>query len=668
MSVPDALNAAPFRTPREICRDFDRASRLEWLDTNHTGAYAMGTVAGVNTRRYHALLIGSLNPPVDRYSILSRVEEQVILNDTTFELATVQYPSAVQPHGFDLLDEFQLDPFPTWHYQVASAAMEKTVCLLDKQQTVLVRYQTTHACRLAVRFFLSFRDYHSLTQQNSALKNDVREEQGRVTFTPYESLPPLTVFHSAGAFTRDGIWFLNHEYLRELDRGLDFREDLFSPGFISFDFHPEQPVWFIATLEPGRFPTPLGHPDIELILAEEARRRQFKAPTPLESTLKRALDQFRVVRSNGLPSLIAGYPWFTDWSRDTLISLPALSIAGFPVEENKNIITMLLRERSHGLVPNRFSDRNSRAEYNTADATLWLFIAAHDYIERTQDWKFLRDLLYPAALDILAWHQRGTEYNIHVDPADHLLSCGTPHTQLTWMDAKVPDAKSGDVPVTPRAGKPVEINALWYNALRITAHWAEALGASKIAERYNTEARLVLAGFRTSFWNPQRGCLYDIIGPSSRDPRIRPNQLFALSLPYAMLDRERARLVVDTVQKNLLTPVGLRTLEPKDPAYQSRFEGGVAQRDGAYHQGTVWPWLIGPFIAAYPYAYGESDQALSFYRQILNRFEAELAACCLGSLSEVYDADPPHRPGGCPAQLWSIAQLIIAYNRVGRLA
>jgi predicted glycogen debranching enzyme len=660
MSVPDAINAAPFRTPREICRDFERASSLEWLETNHTGAYAMGTVAGVNTRRYHALLIASLNPPVDRYSILSRVEEEVTLDGKTFELATVQYPSTVQPHGFDLLDEFRLDPFPTWRYQVASAAMEKTVCLLDKQQTVLVRYQTTHACRLAVRFFPSFRAYHSLTQQNSALKNDVREEQGRVTFAPYEGLPPLTVFHGAGAFTRDGIWFLNHEYLRELERGLDFREDLFSPGSISFELSPEQPVWFIATLEPGRYPSPLAYSDIELMVAEETSRRRFNAPTPLESSLKRALDQFRVVRSNGLPSLIAGYPWFTDWSRDTLISLSALSIAGCPADESKSILTMLLRERSHGLLPNRFSDRNSRPEYNTADATLWLFIAAHDYIERTKDWKFLRDLLYPAALDILAWHQRGTEYNIHVDPADHLLSCGTPHTQLTWMDAKV-----GDRPLTPRNGKPVEINALWYNALRITAQWAEMLALRRDSERYSHEARLVLAGFQTSFWNAQRGCLYDVIGPSSRDPRVRPNQLFALSLPYPVLDRERARLVVGTVQKDLLTPVGLRTLEPKDPTYQPRFEGGVAQRDGAYHQGTVWPWLIGPFVAAYLYAYGESDQALKFCRQILNRFEPELTACCLGSLSEVYDADPPHRSGGCPAQLWSIAQIIIARHRLG---
>lgn len=660
MSVPDARKATSFITPREICRDFERASRLEWLETNHTGAYAMGTVAGVNTRRYHALLIASLNPPVDRYSVLSRVEEKVILDGKSFDLATVQYPSAVQPHGFDLLEEFRLDPFPNWHYQLDSAAIDKTVCLLDKQQTVLIRYQTTRACRLEIRFFLSFRDYHSLTQQNSALRNNVKEEQTRITWAPYESLPGLTILHCAEAFTRDGIWFLNHEYLRELDRGLDFREDLFSPGSLCFDLRPEQPAWFVATIEPHRFPAVLNYPDIELILAEEARRRQFNAPSPLESTLTRALDQFRVVRSHGLPSLMAGYPWFTDWSRDTLISLPALSIAGFPADENRKILTMLLRERSHGLVPNRFADRNSTPEYNTADATLWLFVAAHDYMERTEDLEFLRDVLYPAALDILAWHHRGTDFEIHVDPADRLLSCGTPHTQVTWMDAKV-----GDRPITPRNGKPVEINALWYNALRITAQWAERLGVARDCERYTNEAQTVLASFQTSFWNPQRGCLYDVIGPSSRDAGIRPNQLFALSLPFPMLDRERARLVIDIVRKKLFTPVGLRTLEPKDPGYQPRFEGGVAERDGSYHQGTVWPWLVGPFVAAYLYAYGESEEALSFCRSILQQFERELRACCLGSLSEVYDAEPPHRPGGCPAQLWSIAQLMIAFSRVG---
>src|SRR5690242_2147537 len=267
MSVPDGVETTPFIAPGEICRDFERASRLEWLEANHTGAYAMGTVAGANTRRYHALLIASLNPPADRYSILSRVEERVILDGETFELATVQYPSVVQPHGFQLLEEFRLDPFPKWRYRLASTIIDKTVCLLDNRQTVLVRYKTTRACRLEIRLFLSFRDYHSLTRENSALKAEVKEEQSRITFAPYETLPPLTIFHCARAFSRDGIWFLNHEYLRELERGLDFREDLFSPGSLAFDLRPEQPAWLIATLEPDYIPAGVAYSDIELILA-----------------------------------------------------------------------------------------------------------------------------------------------------------------------------------------------------------------------------------------------------------------------------------------------------------------------------------------------------------------------------------------------------------------
>ncbi len=321
---------------------------------------------------------------------------------------------------------------------------------------------------------------------------------------------------------------------------------------------------------------------------------------------------------------------------------------------------MLVRERSQGLVPNRFSDRHGAPEYNTADATLWWFVAAHGFIERTKDVGVLRDIFYPAAIDIANWHRRGTQFHIAMDPVDHLLSAGTNETQLTWMDARVAGS-----PVTPRAGKPVEINALWYNALCILAEWAGTLGYRDQQKAAQVEAGKVLAGFRNVFWNAQRGCLYDVVTPSGPDTSVRPNQLFALSLPYPLIDRERARMIVEIVQKQLLTPAGLRTLEPGDEHYQSRFEGSLADRDRAYHQGTVWPWLIGPFVAAYLYAYGESEAAVAFCRDITCRLAKELQACCLGSLSEVYDGETPQRSGGCPAQLWSIAQLIVARERLG---
>jgi predicted glycogen debranching enzyme len=659
MSLADRRKRQPIRIPGEVCRDFQRSSKLEWLDTNHTGAFAMGTVAGVNTRRYHSLLLASLNPPSDRYSILSRVEEQISYEDKLFELAAAQYPGTVQPRGFEFLTEFRLDPFPIWTYQAGSVALEKRLCLLDEQQSVLTAYTASGRCQLQVRLFLSFRDYHSLSHRNDALRTVSDQRRGRLTFKPYQDLPSLTVLHRAKNFQSDSRWFLNHEYLWELDRGMDFREDLFSPGCLLFDIEPNQTVWFLATLEPHRFADIPTDEAIEEILSNEAKRREFPAPDPFEASLRTALDQFRITRADGRHSLIAGYPWFTDWSRDTLISFPAMLIGAFSPETGKEFLTLLLDERSQGILPNRFSDQHSTPEYNTVDATLWLFVAAREYIHKSQDLRFLREILYPAAQDILEWHYRGTHYNIHVDETDHLLFAGEAGVQLTWMDAKI-----GDWVVTPRTGKPVEINALFYNALRICAEWAGMLGLHDEAMAYNRRSESVLASFRKSFWNEDRNCLYDVVGPSAKDASIRPNQLFAVSLPFPLLDREQARLVVDLVRRQLLTPAGLRTLEPSDPSYKPRFHGGVVERDSAYHQGAVWPWLIGPFVSAYLYAYGDTEEARHVCRELLRGMEQEMTSCCLGSLSEVYDADAPQRPGGCPAQLWSIAQVLIAWSQL----
>lgn len=637
MSVADARETGCFTVKKAVCRDFERSSQLEWLATNHTGGFAMGTVAGVNTRRYHALLVGSLHPPGDRFVILSRAEEQVTIAGETFELATVQYPGVVRPAGYSLLDEFRVDPSPTWRYDLGAARVEKTICLLNGEQAVLIRYEASASCRLAVRLLLAFRDYHSLTRQNTALDTRFRESDRRLSFKPYGDLPELSVRHSGASFQPDGLWFNNHEYLRELERGLDFREDLYSPGLLVFDLEPGRPAWLVASLN-------------------EAAQHDTGTEPRLRG-LRRALDRFRIVRIDGRPSLIAGYPWFTDWSRDTLISLPALHRAGFPHSETKDILDLLVNQRRQGLVPNRFSDLHSIPEYNTADATLWLFIAAHDYIEATGDLVFLRDVLYPAVRDSLAWHYRGTDFNIRVDPVDGLLMAGSEDTQLTWMDARV-DGR----PVTPRNGKPVEINAFWYNVLKIASQWAAQLGSDAEQRQYEVDAARVLQSFQQKFWNEQRGCLYDVLTSPVPDARIRPNQLFALSLPFPLLDKARARRLVETVQAVLLTPVGLRTLDPADPDYCPRYEGST--RDRAYHQGTVWPWLIGPFVNAYLFVNDDSADAFQFCRDLLSRMEEEFYTCCLGSLSEVYDGEPPQRPGGCPAQLWSVAQFYLASQRV----
>jgi predicted glycogen debranching enzyme len=649
MSVADSFSGAPLSVAEDACRSFSRSSHLEWLDTNHTGAYAMGTVAGVNTRRYHSLLIGTRHPPAERISVLSRVEETVLLSGERFELAAAQYPGTVQPRGYELLDSFRLDPFPTWRYDLKGATVQKTVCMLERRQSVLLCYQSSQPCSVSIRLMLSCRDYHSLAHQNSALAPTERFEQGRCWFAPYPDFPPLTVLHSAQAFSPDPKWYLNNEYLREFERGLDFREDLYAPGSLCFELQADKRVWLLASIESGEYDRQVDDAAIDSILSAEAQRRTFSKP------LWRALDQFRIFREKDKPSLSAGYPWFTDWSRDTLISLPALSRGGFAPSETKAILAMLLEQRWQGLLPNRFTDRQGIVEYNTVDATLWFFVAGYEYVQRSGDVAFLRNSLYPAAIEIVDWHFRGTAYGIQSDPADNLLQAGVPGVQLTWMDAKI-----GDYVVTPRTGKPVEINALWYNALRVSAGWAETLGKSDDAARLTQQANDTRDSFDRSFWNEQAGCLYDVLTDSHRDASIRPNQLFSVSLPFPLLDRGRAKSVVMVVHDKLLTPVGLRTLAPEDPAYRPRFEGDMAARDSAYHQGTVWPWLIGPFVGAYLYAFGRNSESLRYCDEILKTVEGQLDACCLGSISEVYDAEAPQRPGGCPAQLWSVAQLILA--------
>jgi predicted glycogen debranching enzyme len=656
MSVADRAAAPPIVISGEICRDFERSSRLEWLDTNHTGAFAMGTVAGVNTRRYHAHFIASLHPPAARYSILPRVEELLFVGGSAYELATVQYPGTVEPRGFALLDQFRIDPFPIWRYQVAGAVVEKSICLLERQQTALIHYSAEQPCKLAVRLFVSFRDYHSLTRRNPALRNEPSVVNGQITLAPYSGLPPLSIFHS-GKFEAAPDWYYNHEYLRELERGLDFREDLFSPGWLIFELTPEEPAWFLATLEPARYAAAPDSRQIATILQSEIHRRHFERGTEFAAELARALDQFRAFRFDGRPELMAGYPWFTSWSRDTLVALPGLLALDFPTGEAKELLQMLADSRSQGLLPNRFRD-DAAPEYNTADASLWFFVAGHALMQRTHDRAFLQSVLFPAAEDILGWHFRGTHFRTSIDAADQLLRAGTPETQLTWMDARVSGA-----PVTSRYGKPVEINALWYNALRIAAEWASALGRSDRSAAYGDAAAAVLASFRKKFWNSKLGCLYDVVRPAEQEERIRPNQLFALSLPFPLLEGEPARQVLETVQKKLLTPVGIRTLAPEDPCYRSRFEGSLAERDAAYHQGTAWPWLMGPFVSAYLYVHGYSVEAKRFCHELLQRFEQELTACCLGSLAEVYDAEAPQRPQGCPAQLWSVAEIARAWEQ-----
>lgn len=609
----------------DVCRDFDRSSKLEWLETNGTGAFAMGTVSGVNTRRYHGLLVASLRPPVERHVLLSRVDEEVAFDGARFAISACQYPGAVAPEGFLYLKAFATAPCATWRYVLDGATLEKQVYLIPGKQAVMLRYRANAHVTLRVRPFLAYRDYHSLSHANEALNPEVTEWAGAVCLEPYSALPAIEFF-SSGQFDRDAHWYNDIEYLEELDRGLDFREDLFTPGVFTLELAPSEWVELCASIDGTRSGEP-----------------------PREKA-----DPFVVRRADGRPTIIAGYPWFTDWGRDTMISMPGLLIVPGRSEEARQIFECFLSHRNKGVIPNRFPDAGEQPEYNSVDGTLWMFQAMRQWLAAGGDRGFLRDVFYPAAQEIMRWHQRGTWYGIAADPGDGLLIAGTPGTQLTWMDAKI-----GDGVVTPRHGKPVEINALWHGALCSMAEWAVELGDEAGAAEYGAAAVKVRRSFRLKFWNGERECLFDVLAPEGPVAKIRPNQLIAVSLPYPLLEPEQQLAVVRICAARLLTPVGLRTLDPSDPEYRSRYEDGPVNRDEAYHQGTVWPWLIGPFIDAYMTAFGRTEESMRVCRDLVDGLERESATRgCLGSLAEIYDADEPRYPRGCPAQAWSVAELV----------
>ena len=605
----------PIIVQQETCKDFQRSSKLEWLETNGTGAFAMGTVAGINTRRYHALLVASLKPPVERRVLLARMEEELVLQDGTYALGAAQYPGAVAPRGFEYLEEFRTEPCASWSYTVHDVQVEKQVYLVPGKQAVVVRYRSDHRATLRVRPFLAYRDYHSL----------------RHATQDFQIEPELHV-QTAASFHADAHWYYNNEYLEELERGLDFREDLFTPGFYTLELTPGH--WFPVCVS------------LDGQAAVEPRAVH---------------DPFVVHRQDGKPTIIAGYPWFTDWGRDTMISLPGLLITPGRLEEARQILEGFLEHMNQGIVPNRFPDAGETPEYNTADATLWMFQAVRLWLQAGGSRDFLRDVFYDKAKEIIGWHLRGTWYEIHVDESDRLLSAGTPGTQLTWMDAKV-----GDWVVTPRHGKPVEINALWHGALCLMGEWASELGKDSEAADYSAQAEQVRESFRAKFWNSERGCLFDVLAHDGPVAKFRPNQIFAVSLRHGLLDNEQERAVVLAVEKELLTPVGLRTLEPSDPEYKAHYQGSPWERDGAYHQGTVWPWLMGPFVDAYMAAFGETPFTRAHCARLVGGLEDEAAKSgCLGSIAEIYDGDAPRLPRGCPAQAWSVAEAARVKARYG---
>ena len=640
------------------CSDFAGASALEWLETNGLGGFASSTIIGVNTRRYHALLTAATQPPVGRVVLLSKLEEAAILGGARFELSTNQYRGTIHPRGYLSLTSFRLDPFPVFTCRVKDIEIEKAVFLVHGENTVVIRYSLiSHLgggeCGLEIRPLIAFRDFHSLTHANEALERRVDAGPQRATVKPYTDQPSLQFAHNAQSIDTTGFWFYNFEYARERERGLDDAEDLYSPFLLRFQLAAGTPaIIIVSTVEHG----PGEAARLERSEVERRSKIVAAAPAPDEFTksLTVAADQFIVSRGNQ-ESVIAGYPWFSDWGRDTMIALPGLTLVTGRYDDARNILRAFAGSIDQGMLPNRFPDAGQSPEYNTADATLWMFHAVHEFLRYTHDYEFVRTELYAPMRDIVGWHERGTRYGIKLD-SDGLLHAGQPGVQLTWMDARIADRV-----VTPRMGKPVEIQALWYNALRVMEHLATRFGDRDLAAHYGDLAERTHTRFTPAFWNEAEGCLHDVVSDSGVDASVRPNQIFAVSLPYRLLDPDKALRVVEVIEWELLTPYGLRTLSPRDPNYRGQYSGDARTRDEAYHQGTVWPWLLGPFLSAYVQAHGSTAEARERAGRFLDALRRHLRQAGVGQMSEVFDGDPPHRPGGCIAQAWSVAELLRTY-------
>jgi predicted glycogen debranching enzyme len=617
------------------------AARDEWLEADGLGGFASGTACGIRTRRYHAILLAATTPPAGRVVLVNGFEAWLETPAGVLALTSQHYtPDVIHPDGAQRIAAFEPDPWPSWVYALPDGGSIEHGLLVPHGRSATALYwrlRSGSGVTLAVRPLLSGRDYHALHHENPAFRFDAEATGDRVVWRPYPGLPAI-VARSNGTYTHGPDWYRSFLYTEERARGLDHVEDLASPGVFRWELGRGEAVWMLAAegSEPPK--------DVATLRAVERRRRRCFA-----SRLDRSADAYLVRRGVG-QTIVAGYPWFCDWGRDTFIALRGLCLATGRLDDARAILLEWAGVVSDGMLPNRFSDRGEQLEFNAVDAALWFVVAVHEFLEvASRITRRDRQSLEEAIQAILAGYAGGTRYAIKADD-DGLLAAGEAGVQLTWMDAKV-----GDWVVTPRIGKPVEVQALWLNALRIgsslSAQWTE------VHERGR-------AAFAARFWNEAGGCLHDVVDvdhrPDTVDATFRPNQILAVGgLPFAVVEGERARRVVDAVEARLLTPLGLRSLAPDQPGYVPRYEGGVRERDAAYHQGTVWPWLMGPFVEAWVRVRGGTASARQEARErFLGPLFRHLDEAGLGHVSEIADAEPPHTPRGCPFQAWSLGELM----------
>ena len=662
-SLSDLTSAIQFG--REICGDLAAAEAREWLVTNGLGGFACGTVAGTLTRRYHGLLIAALPAPWNRTLLVSKIDEVVDYDGHLYSLGANRWEDgAVDPRGFRSIESFCLEgTTPVWTFACADALLQKRIWMEQGQNTTYVQYTVVRSSRplkLAAKVLVNWRGHHCLTHA-SAERLDVQPADGGLRVQPGADAPAYYLRSPQAKFEPANTWYRNYELSAERLRGLDHIEDHLLAGSFHAELKIGDSITFAASTNPEihalRLKGKIDQFRPTLKPAQGQKRHSILTKSPYWiKHLVLAADQFVIARPSANDSVgasvIAGYPWFGEWARDTLISLPGLLLATGRAEVAARVLRTYAGFVNGGMLPNRFPEAGEAPEYNTVDAALWFVEAARKYFAVTEDQSLVREI-FPALVQIIEAYTRGTRFNIHRDPADGLIYAGEAGVQLTWMDAKI-----SDWVVTPRIGKPVEVNALWLNALATMVKFAKALGSSSAP--YAELASEARNGFQR-FWNPAANCCFDVIdGPDGNDDSLRPNQIFAVALDESPLSSEQQRAVVDVCARELLTSFGLRSLGPRARQYQGQYGGDQGQRDSAYHQGTVWGWLMGPFIHAFLRVTGDRKQALTF----LAPFENHLKIHGLGTASEIFDGDPPFTPQGCFAQAWTVAELLRAWEAI----
>jgi predicted glycogen debranching enzyme len=647
----------------------EEAQRHEWLVTNGLGSYASGTIAGLLTRRYHGLLVAALNPPVGRFLLVTKLDDTVMYDGQDFALFSNRWSDGtVDPKGYKNIESFRLEgSIPLWHYAIADAILEKRIWMKQGENTTFVRYSLKRASSpvsLKIKALVNYRTYHGLTKAGN-WKMNVRPGNAGLEIQAFDKATPFYIISDKGNFVTANKWFYGFNLSGEIERGLDHIDDNLYAGELTTILSAGDSLSIALSTE--EFENFDGEMELETRRDHEAEilnnlnSAKLKYPKSLKVKLGRlalASDQFLVERpqSDGKKgmTMIAGYHWFGEWGRDTMISLPGLTLCTGRPEIARSILLTFSKYIDKGMLPNRFPDEGESPEYNTVDATLWFFQAIYSYYHATKDKGFLKEI-FPVLEEIIEWHKKGTRYNIKVDADDGLLYAGQQGVQLTWMDAKI-----GDWVVTPRIGKPIEVNALWYNVLLIMSEFAKKL--KKNPATYESCAEKTFIGFKR-FWNKDKEFCYDVIdGPDGNDSSLRPNQIIAVSLSHSPLTEEQQQKVVEVCSRKLLTSYGLRSLSPDHPDYKGTSMGNQSERDGAYHQGTVWGWLLGRFALAHLKVYKNPGRAIEYLEPLLQNLNTH----GIGNLNEIFDGDAPHNPKGCIAQAWTVAETLRAYVEISK--